>query len=99
MAVDITDLDAHEQPSDELRAHWKGYSKTDHKILLDHPDIDDPRVMWKNETGWSRGLQMGELGYGARKRRHDQGSSKQLHVPCEALDESQVFFLLFLTCT
>ena len=43
MAVDITELDAHEQPSDELRASWKAYSKTDHKIMVDHPDIDDPR--------------------------------------------------------
>lgn len=43
MAADITQYDAHEQPSDELRATWKSYSKTEHKALLNHPDIDDPR--------------------------------------------------------
>ncbi|ROT36219.1 hypothetical protein SODALDRAFT_341175 [Sodiomyces alkalinus F11] len=43
MATDITQYDAHEQPSDELRTTWKSYSKTEHKNLLNHPDIDDPR--------------------------------------------------------
>lgn len=43
MTVDISELDAHEQPSDELRASWKAYAKTDHKLFRDHPDIDDPR--------------------------------------------------------
>ncbi|KAH7367369.1 oxidoreductase [Plectosphaerella cucumerina] len=43
MTADISELDAHEQPSDELRASWKAYAKTDHKLMQDHPDIDDPR--------------------------------------------------------
>ncbi|KAL2755568.1 hypothetical protein ACRALDRAFT_1082247 [Sodiomyces alcalophilus JCM 7366] len=43
MTTDITHYDAHEQPSDDLRATWKSYSKAEHKDLLNHPDIDDPR--------------------------------------------------------
>ena len=41
MGVDITELDAHEQPSEELKAQWKAYSKTDQKELLAGADIDD----------------------------------------------------------
>ncbi|KAI0864063.1 hypothetical protein F4860DRAFT_466883 [Xylaria cubensis] len=41
MAIDLTTLDAHEQPSDELRAHWKTYSRTDHAEFIKHPDIDE----------------------------------------------------------
>ncbi|TRX92396.1 hypothetical protein FHL15_006782 [Xylaria flabelliformis] len=41
MAIDLTTLDAHEQPSDELRAHWKTYSRTDHAEFVKHPDIDE----------------------------------------------------------
>ncbi|KAI1758014.1 hypothetical protein F4782DRAFT_476064 [Xylaria castorea] len=41
MTIDLTTLDAHEQPSDELRALWKGYSRTDHAEFVKHPDIDE----------------------------------------------------------
>ena len=41
MTVDIKDLDAHEQPSEELRARWKTHSKTDQQHLIDSGDIDD----------------------------------------------------------
>ncbi|KAI0405051.1 hypothetical protein F4802DRAFT_564082 [Xylaria palmicola] len=41
MTIDLTKLDAHEQPSDELRAFWKGYSRTDHAEFANHPDIDE----------------------------------------------------------
>jgi len=41
MLVDIKDLDAHEQPSDELRGKWKSYSKTEQKDLIESGDIDD----------------------------------------------------------
>jgi hypothetical protein len=41
MAVDIAELDAHEQPSDELKGMWKSYSRADQKDLLQGPDIDD----------------------------------------------------------
>lgn len=41
MTVDLTTLDAHEQPSDHLRAIWKGYAKTDNADLLKRNDIDD----------------------------------------------------------
>lgn len=46
MTVDISSLDAHEQPSDELRAKWKAYSKTEAADLSRH-DIDDLRISEK----------------------------------------------------
>ncbi|KAI1177114.1 hypothetical protein F4777DRAFT_227466 [Nemania sp. FL0916] len=39
--MDLTTLDAHEQPSDELRALWKKYYRTDHAEFANHPDIDE----------------------------------------------------------
>ncbi|KAI1435469.1 hypothetical protein GGR50DRAFT_322426 [Xylaria sp. CBS 124048] len=41
MTIDLSTLDAHEQPSDELRAIWKGYSRTDHAAFTSHPDINE----------------------------------------------------------
>ena len=41
MTIDLTTLDAHEQPPDELRAKWKKYSRTDHAEFIHHPDIDE----------------------------------------------------------
>ena len=43
MTQDLTSLDAHEQPSDRLRAIWKSISKTDQEELLRSHEIDDPR--------------------------------------------------------
>lgn len=42
MTVDLTTLDAHEQPSDRMRATWKGYAKTDKADLL--RGVDDLSV-------------------------------------------------------
>lgn len=44
MAVDLTDLDAHQQPSDEMRAEWKSFSRQDPLSVLQDPRIDDPRA-------------------------------------------------------
>ncbi|KAI1205498.1 alkylated DNA repair protein AlkB [Annulohypoxylon truncatum] len=41
MTLDLTTLDAHAQPDDELKATWKRYSKTDHADFINHPDIDE----------------------------------------------------------
>ncbi|KAI0138922.1 alkylated DNA repair protein AlkB [Hypoxylon sp. NC0597] len=41
MTLDLTTLDAHEQPDEELKATWKKYSRTDHKDFISHPDIDE----------------------------------------------------------
>ncbi|KAI1268064.1 hypothetical protein F5Y18DRAFT_277793 [Xylariaceae sp. FL1019] len=49
MTIDLTTLDAHEQPSDELRRLWKAYSRTEHAEFISHPDIDELDV--KNSTG------------------------------------------------
>ncbi|KAL2264627.1 hypothetical protein VTJ83DRAFT_7137 [Remersonia thermophila] len=40
MTVDITHLDPHEQPSEELRAKWKAFARTEPKDLRSS-DIDD----------------------------------------------------------
>ncbi|UNI18064.1 hypothetical protein JDV02_004359 [Purpureocillium takamizusanense] len=44
MAVSLAELDAHEQPSDEMRAEWKSFSKQEPEALMQHPRIDDPRL-------------------------------------------------------
>lgn len=44
MTVDLTTLDAHEQPSDHLRKIWKGYSRADGAAILSGGDIDDLSV-------------------------------------------------------
>lgn len=43
MTPEITQLDAHEQPSDELRAKWKEYAKADQKDIINNAkrEIDD----------------------------------------------------------
>lgn len=42
--MDLTTLDAHEQPSDYLRKQWKGYSRADGAAILCGSDIDDLSV-------------------------------------------------------
>lgn len=44
MSFNLTELDAHEQPSDEMRAEWKGFSRQEHTSLLNDPRVDDPRA-------------------------------------------------------
>ncbi|KAF7561557.1 hypothetical protein G7046_g2571 [Stylonectria norvegica] len=44
MGGKLAELDAHEQPSDEMRAEWKSFSRQDHAALLNNPRIDDPRA-------------------------------------------------------
>ncbi|KAK6956567.1 hypothetical protein Daesc_001845 [Daldinia eschscholtzii] len=41
MTLDLTTLDAHEQPDEELKATWKRYSRTEHEEFIRHPDIDE----------------------------------------------------------
>jgi len=41
MTANITSLDAHEQPSDELRAKWKKHSKMEQSDLFESDAIDD----------------------------------------------------------
>ncbi|KAK7708081.1 hypothetical protein SLS64_006903 [Diaporthe eres] len=44
MTVDLTTLDAHEQPSDHLRKIWKGYSRADGVAILSAGEVDDLSV-------------------------------------------------------
>ncbi|KAJ6780180.1 hypothetical protein PWT90_04408 [Aphanocladium album] len=39
----ITEIDAHEQPTEQMRAQWKSWAKMDAKEANDHERIDDPR--------------------------------------------------------
>lgn len=38
------DLDAHEQPSEQMKAEWKHFSRLDQSILLQETPLDDPRL-------------------------------------------------------
>ncbi|KAG8423414.1 hypothetical protein J3458_000314 [Metarhizium acridum] len=44
MTVSLAELDAHEQPSDEMRAEWKHFSRLDPSAVVQDPRIDDPRL-------------------------------------------------------
>jgi hypothetical protein len=44
MTVDLSSLDAHEQPSDQLKSTWKAYSKLEHRDFVNHADVDDLQV-------------------------------------------------------
>ncbi|PKS11424.1 hypothetical protein jhhlp_003187 [Lomentospora prolificans] len=41
--MNLTELDAHEQPAEWLKSIWKGFSKTEHGELDKSPLITDPR--------------------------------------------------------
>ncbi|KAK8018748.1 hypothetical protein PG991_007938 [Apiospora marii] len=55
MTVNLTTLDAHEQPNPELKGTWKTYSRTEHADFVDHPDIDDLSVPEKLKEFQSAG--------------------------------------------
>lgn len=44
MTVSLAELDAHEQPSDEMRAEWKHFYRLDPSVVVQDPRIDDPRL-------------------------------------------------------
>jgi hypothetical protein len=44
MTVGLAELDAHEQPSDQMRTEWKYFARLEPSALLGHPRIDDPRL-------------------------------------------------------
>ena len=41
MTADIAALDAHEQPSEALKAIWKGYSRAEQAKIIESGEIDD----------------------------------------------------------
>ncbi|OAQ97005.1 hypothetical protein LLEC1_05986 [Akanthomyces lecanii] len=49
----ITEYDAHEQPTEEMRAKWKAWARMEAKDVKDHPRIDDPRKPTE-ESGFIR---------------------------------------------
>ncbi|KAL7785895.1 hypothetical protein V8C37DRAFT_393375 [Trichoderma ceciliae] len=44
MTPSALDLDAHEQPSEQMKAEWKHFSRLDQSILLQDTPLDDPRL-------------------------------------------------------
>ncbi|KAI5459293.1 hypothetical protein BGZ63DRAFT_361618 [Mariannaea sp. PMI_226] len=44
MTKNLTELDAHEQPSEQMRAQWKSFVRKEPAELVDDPKIDDPRA-------------------------------------------------------
>ena len=52
MAVSLAELEAHEQPSDEMRAEWKAFSKQEPEALAHDPRIDDPRLLPLERSGF-----------------------------------------------
>ncbi|UKZ57359.1 hypothetical protein TrVGV298_011212 [Trichoderma virens] len=44
MAPGALDLDAHEQPSDQMKAEWKHFSRLDQTVLLQETPLDDPQL-------------------------------------------------------
>ncbi|KEY64131.1 hypothetical protein S7711_07476 [Stachybotrys chartarum IBT 7711] len=44
MAVNLGDLDAHEQPTDAMRSEWKSFVRLERDDLVDNHRIDDPRA-------------------------------------------------------
>lgn len=44
MTVSLAELDAHEQPSDEMRTEWKQFSRMEPSVVVQDPRIDDPRL-------------------------------------------------------
>ncbi|KAL3962770.1 hypothetical protein ACCO45_004293 [Purpureocillium lilacinum] len=52
MAVSLAELDAHEQPSDAMRAEWKAFSKQEPEALAHDPRIDDPRLLPLERSGF-----------------------------------------------
>ncbi|KAG6002585.1 hypothetical protein E4U21_002968 [Claviceps maximensis] len=61
MAVSLSDIDAHEQPSDEMRTEWKFFAKLDPATLtLQHdPRIDDPRRPLSEKNGFRQAGRIG----------------------------------------
>ncbi|KJZ73772.1 hypothetical protein HIM_06890 [Hirsutella minnesotensis 3608] len=51
MTVTLAELDAHEQPSDEMRAEWKHFSRLEPEALVGDGRVDDPRRP-PHETGF-----------------------------------------------
>ncbi|KLU88192.1 oxidoreductase [Magnaporthiopsis poae ATCC 64411] len=41
MTINLTDLDAHEQPSDRMRAIWKSYARAEPADIVASGDVDD----------------------------------------------------------
>ncbi|KAL8393852.1 hypothetical protein RB595_003561 [Gaeumannomyces hyphopodioides] len=41
MTINLTDLDAHEQPSDRMRAIWKSYARAEPADIVARGDVDD----------------------------------------------------------
>jgi hypothetical protein len=87
MTHDLTELDAHEQPSDKLRAVWKSVSKAEQAALTQGTQIDDPR-----DSGFL--AQLGHIGVIRRDQvleahRHLLGSEA---VDVESVEDAPIYY-------
>jgi hypothetical protein len=81
MTINLGDLDAHEQPSDELRAEWKSFSKKEPAELLNETKLDDPRLPL-SETGF--------VSAGSISKNQLTEAFKQLGLSQEVQEDAQI---------
>ncbi|CAI6090293.1 unnamed protein product [Clonostachys chloroleuca] len=81
MTINLGDLDAHEQPSDELRAEWKSFSKKEPAELLNETKLDDPRLPL-SQTGF--------VSAGSILKNQLTEAFKQLGISQEAQEDAQI---------
>lgn len=56
MAGAVERLDAHEQPSEEMRAEWKAIARLEQSVLLDDHRIDDPTLSMESSGFCQAGI-------------------------------------------
>lgn len=81
MTINLGDLDAHEQPSDELRAEWKSFSKKEPAELLNETKLDDPRLPL-SQTGF--------VSAGSISKNQLTEAFKQIGISQEAQEDAQI---------
>ncbi|CAH0015109.1 unnamed protein product [Clonostachys rhizophaga] len=81
MTINLGDLDAHEQPSDELRAEWKSFSKKEPAELLNETKLDDPRLPL-SQTGF--------VSAGSIAKNQLTEAFKQLGLSQEVQEDAQI---------
>jgi hypothetical protein len=84
MVPEMTSLDAHEQPSEELRAIWKEFSKTDQASLINGGRIDDFAEAAENEEFCRVGSISATKLTQAFKEYLSQGSGNSINVEKDA---------------
>ena len=85
MTFNLTELDAHEQPSDEMRAIFKQFSRMEPEALPHDERIDDPRLP-PEQNGFRT------AGCISRKQMADAFSHLGLEYESHAKDDAPILF-------